>query len=174
MNIRNGASGWKLLLLICLLMISATQVSAQTIHRLDSSASPRQQVAAVQVLNENGLPFAQTPFSREAHAQFGRVEYRLATAAFVGRRVRIDLVLPPNVPGLRRASGLVFHWRGLDGALSGQVQPGQRLALWTGTIEQALTTLSIELGMRLDTSAIGNWNGGSFGVEPSFELAVLP
>lgn len=174
MNTMPASRLWRRLALLCCAWGLGTSLAAQTVHRLDSSASPRQKVAALQVLNENGRPFAQTPFSREAHAQFGRVEFRLSTAAFVGRRARIDLVLPPSVPGLRRASGLVYHWRGVDGTLSGQVYPGQRLPVWTGTIEQALTTLSIDLGMRLDVTAMGDSTGGQVGVEPVFELAVLP
>lgn len=147
---------------------------AQAQHRLDSSASPRQQVAAVQVLDERGQPFGLNPFAQQAHAHFGRVEFRLSTVAFIGRRARIDLVLAPQVPGLRNLSGLTYHWRGLDGTLSGQVVPGQRHALWSGVIDQAFTSLSVELGMRLDVSAMGDWPGGNFGVEPAFELELLP
>lgn len=153
-------------------VFAAFQAQAQ--HRLDSSASPRQQVAALQVLDERGQSFGLNPFAQQAHAHFGRVEFRLSTAAFTGRRVRIDLLLPPQVPGLRNPSGLTYHWRGLDGTLSGQVIPGQRHTLWSGVIEQPFTLLAIELGMRLDVAAMGDWYGGNFGVEPVFELELLP
>jgi hypothetical protein len=147
---------------------------AQAQYRLDSSASPRQQVAALQVLDERGQAFGTNPFARQANAHFGRVEFRLSTAAFIGRRARIDLLLPPQVPGLRNLSGLTYHWRGLDGSLSGQVIPGQRHTLWSGVIEQPFTLLAIELGMRLEIAAMGDWHGGNFGVEPAFELELLP
>ena len=58
--------------------------------------------------------------------------------------------------------------------LSGQVIPGQRHTLWSGVIEQPFTLLAIELGMRLDVAAMGDWSGGNFGVEPAFELELLP
>ena len=41
-------------------------------------------------------------------------------------------------------------------------------------IEQPFTLLAIELGMRLEIAAMGDWHGGNFGVEPAFELELLP
>jgi hypothetical protein len=162
--------------LLALLGFGLLSASAQALaqHRLDSTASPRQQVAALQVLDERGQPLASNPFARHAHANFGRIEFRLATAEFVGRRARIDLILPAHVPGLRQASGLTYHWRGIDGSRSGQAMPGQRQPIWTGQIDQAFTTLSAEVGMRLDLSAMGPVPGGQIGVEPVFELELLP
>lgn len=144
----------------------------QVAHRLDTAASPRQQVAALLVTDEKGQPLG--PFAQQAHARFGRVEYRLSTGAFLNQRVRIDIVLPPIVNGLQRPSGLVFRWRGLDGSQDGQLMPGQRQPLWSGSIASAQTLLSIDLEMQLELGAMGRWNGGNFGVEPSFELVVLP
>lgn len=146
----------------------------QTPQRLDTSASPRQRVAALQVSDENGQALALNPFAQRAHARFGRVEYRLGTSGFLQRRARIDIVLPPEVNGLRRPSGLLFRWRGLDGALDGQLRPGQRQPVWSGTITAPLTLLAIDLELQLDLDAMGQWNGGAFGVEPSFELVTLP
>lgn len=147
---------------------------AQAPQRLDSAASPRQRVAALQVTDENGQPLALNPFAQQANARFGRVEYRLGTGGFLQRRARIDIVLPPEVNGLRRPSGLLFRWRGLDGALDGQLRPGQRQPVWSGTITDPLTSLAIDLELQLDLDAMGQWNGGAFGVEPSFELVTLP
>jgi len=172
MNTQTAPARWTKAVWALLLLTVSALASAQ--HRLDTSASPRQQVAALQVLDERGQPFGSNPFAQQANAHFGRVEFRLSTPAFMGRRARIDLLLAPQVPGLRIASGLTYHWRGLDGVLSGQVIPGQRQTIWTGLIEQPFTTLALELGMRLDLSAMGDWNGGHFGVEPTFELELLP
>lgn len=147
---------------------------AQTPQRLDSAASPRQRVAALQVTDQNGQPLALNPFAQQANARFGRVEYRLNTGAFLQRRARIDIVLPPVVNGLRRPSGLLLRWRGLDGALDGQLMPGQRQPVWSGTITGPQTLLAIELELRLDLDAMGPWHGGAFGVEPDFELVTLP
>lgn len=147
---------------------------AQVPHRLDSAASPRQRVAALQVTDENGQALALSPFARRALARFGRVEYRLGTGGFLQRRARIDIVLPPLVNGLQRTNGLVFRWRGLDGALDGQLRPGQRQPVWSGTITSPLTPLAIDLELELEFDALGPWNGGAFGVEPDFELVTLP
>ena len=147
---------------------------AQAPQRLDTSASPRQRVGALQVTDESGQALALNPFAQQAHARFGRVEYRLGTGGFLQRRARIDIVLPPVVNGLRRPSGLVFRWRGLDGALDGQLMPGQRQPIWSGTITSPLTPLAIDLELQLDLDAMGEWNGGAFGVEPNFELVTLP
>lgn len=147
---------------------------AQVPHRLDSAASPRQRVAARQVTDENGQALALNPFARRALARFGRVEYRLGTGGFLQRRARIDIVLPPLVNGLQRSNGLVFRWRGLDGALDGQLGPGQRQPIWSGTITAPLTPLAIDLELELELDALGPWNGGAFGIEPGFELVTLP
>lgn len=168
------ATRWRLGCCALALCLAGVSAQAQGVHRLDSSASPRQQVAALRVLDENGQALASNPFAQQAHAAFGRVEYRLATAAFVGRRARITLVMPAQVRGLRRASGLVLHWRGLDGTLSGQASPGQRQVLWNGQVSHAFTPLAIELGMQLDLSAVGDAASGLLGVEPAFELELLP
>lgn len=161
------------LLRAALLCLAAASVQAQGIHRLDSTASPRQQVAAMRVLDENGRPLANNPFAQQANAYFGRVEYRVATAAFVGQQARISLVVPPHVRGLRRADGLLFHWKGVDGTLSGQATPGQRQLIWSGRVTEAFTSLAIELGMQVDLSAMGD-SAGLVGVEPGFELELLP
>ena len=164
---------WLSLFGAALLCLTAASVQAQGIHRLDSAASPRQQVAALRVLDENGRPLANNPFAQQANAYFGRVEYRVATAAFVGQQARISLVMPPHVRGLRRADGLLFQWKGMDGTLSGQASPGQRQLIWSGRVEQAFTSLAIELGMQADLSAMGD-RAGLVGVAPSFELELLP
>lgn len=166
-------ASWLSICRTALLCLAAASVQAQGIHRLDSAASPRQQVAALSVLDENGHPLASNPFAQQAHAFFGRVEYRVATAAFVGQRVRISLVMPPHVMGLRRADGLLFHWTGVDGTLSGQASPGQQRLIWSGRIDEAFTSLAIELGIQVDLSAMVD-NAGLVGVEPSFELELLP
>ncbi|MBS3997420.1 MAG: hypothetical protein KGZ67_08800 [Hydrogenophaga sp.] len=163
---RAACVGW-------LLVVSAGAAQAQGVHPLDTTASPRQQVPALRVLDESGRPLGSNPFAQQAHAYFGRVEYRLATAAFVGQRARIALVLPAQARGLRRAAGLLFHWNGLDGTQSGEARPGQRQVIWSGMVEQAFTTLAIDLGMQLDLSAT-DAAGGLVGIEPRFELELLP
>ena len=100
--------------------LMASTASAQ-VARLDDSASPRAQVQA-------DFRQAQMLDAQTLLLPFGRVEYRLATAPYVGRRARIYYVIPLAVAGLRSPSGLQVQWRG---ALfqSGMGRPGDRVVV---------------------------------------------
>jgi hypothetical protein len=65
--------------------------------RLDDSTSPRAQVQSLQILSERGRRLdAPSPDAapQYAIARFGEVEYRLATAPYIGRQARIYYVIP--------------------------------------------------------------------------------
>ncbi|MDR0261396.1 MAG: hypothetical protein LBI76_16475, partial [Comamonas sp.] len=78
-------------------------VHAQAI-RLDDSSSPRAQINAdfrnAQMLDPNTISLP-----------FGHIEYRLATAPYVGKQARIYYVTPLAVAGLRSPMGMQVQWR---------------------------------------------------------------
>ena len=82
-------------------LLGLVPASAQQVFTLDDSASPRSRVDAR--LEDSPLQQRSGPI---VHVRFGRIDYRLATAAYMGRRARIFYVLPPVINGLLSPAGL--------------------------------------------------------------------
>lgn len=142
-------------------------------QRLDDSASPRQMIQAPTVLSERGLNLAQDESARFAVLSFGRIEYRLATAAYKGRRARIDLVIPATVRGLLAPDGLHLRWRGGRLFADGEGRGGERVPVWTGVIAGAWMIDTLELTGRLELRKL-DLRDTSFGFESYFQIEVLP
>jgi hypothetical protein len=135
--------------------------------RLDDSASPRAQVQA-----DFGRA---TPLdARTARVSLGRVEYRLATQAYVGQRARVFYVVPPHIPGLRTPAGLTVEWRGGSLFAPGQAQPGQRVPVWTGVVRGPWLHDSQDLSFVLDMRALYLPGRMPLSFESYFEIEVLP
>ena len=148
--------------LLALALAAAAHGQAQ---RLDDSASPR---ALVQVDLARALPVdAQT-----LRAPIGRIEYRLATAAYQGRRARIFYVVPPQVQGLRSPADLRVEWRGSGLFASGSARPGMRVPVWTGEVRGPWMSESLELDFVLGVR--GLLGGVPLSLESFFEIEVLP
>ena len=149
-------------LLLCLALPAGALVA-----RLDDSASPRAQVrtdfANAQGMDGNMLVLP-----------FGRIEYRLATAAHVGRRARIFYVIPPGIPGLRSPSGLQVQWRGNGAFASGTARPGERVPVWSGTVATAWMIETFDLTLRIDPRELRLPSGASLSFESIFEIETLP
>ncbi|MBB6576051.1 hypothetical protein HNP33_000099 [Comamonas odontotermitis] len=154
----------KLALAACTIAWVAT-AHAQ-IARLDDSASPRAQVQA-------DFRQAQMIDAQTLLLPFGRVEYRLATAPYVGRRARIYYVIPLAVAGLRSPSGLQVQWRG---ALfqSGMGRPGDRVLVWNGEVRAPWITDTFDLQLRIDPRQLQLGRGGSLSFESYFEIEIQP
>jgi len=165
---RVGAFG-----LAVLMACAALPVSAQGLVRLDTSASPRLQQTTNVVTDENGRAFASNPLARQAVARFGRVEHRLATADFVGRRVKIYLQMPLPPPGVLNREGLKARWQGLDGALDGEAVLGQRALVWSGVVSGPLHNIAFDLSMVVEVAQIDGRFNGPLGFEPIFYLEPL-
>lgn len=134
-------------------------------QRLDDSASPR---ALVQV----DLARAQPLDAQTLRVPLGRIEYRLATAAYQGRRARIFYVVPPQVQGLRAPGDLRVDWRGSGLFAAGSARPGMRVPVWTGVVRGPWMNESLELDFVLD--ARGLRGGVPLSLESFFEIEVLP
>lgn len=145
--------------------------------RLDDSTSPRSQVSAPQVLSETGQPFSPLmsgPPPRGAIVRFGRVDYRLATSAWLGRAARIYYVLPSDVPGLRSPAGLVVEWRGNGVFGPGRARPGERVLVWSGIVREAFMSEGLDLSWRLDLRELQLRSGQALGFESFFEIETPP
>jgi hypothetical protein len=140
--------------------------------RLDDSASPRARVEPQLVMADDGRPLSQSLAARTAHVQFGRIDYRLATASYVGRDARIYYVVPASIPGLRSPSGLQLTWQSQGSFASGSARPGQRTLVWSGKIREAWLTESFVLNMQVQLAELIPSPQPALGFESYFEIDV--
>lgn len=144
----------------------STLTSAQ-VARLDDSSSPRSMVGS-------DFRQAQMVDAQTLSLPFGRVEYRLATAAYQGKRARIYYVIPPAIAGLRSPSGLQVIWRGGSTFQGGSGRPGERVPVWNGIVSGAWMTESFDLQLRIDPRQLQLAQGGSLSFESYFEIEIQP
>jgi hypothetical protein len=142
---------------------------AQQLHRLDDSTSPRQQVQA---------RIDDTPLTRQRgpalQVAFGRIEFRLTTGPYVGRKARIHFVIPPVIEGLRSPAGVQVQWRGGHLFADGLARPGERRQVWSGVVRDTFMSDSLELSLELDAQRLRVLPGANLGFESYFEIEVLP
>lgn len=157
--------------LCCCLFAGAATAQWQ---RVDHSASPRHRVPPQLALDDAGRPLAASPFAEAAQLRFGRVDYRLATAAWVGRNVRLAYVVPALVSGLRSADGLRVDWRGLAPLASGSARPGERVVVWSGRVESPWMVVALEPTAHVDLRQLELRGPAPFAFECHFEIETLP
>lgn len=158
--------------MVLALAMSGLPAAAQP-QRLDDAASPRPRVAAAVVLDEAGRPLEASPFAQRAQMRFGRVEYRLATAAYVGRQVRISYVVPALIQGLRSPQGLRVEWQGLAPLASGSARPGERVPVWSGQVTGPWTHFALDLTAHVDLRELALRNHQPFAFECYFDIEVV-
>lgn len=154
------------------LALAAAVALAQP-QRLDDSASPRGRVPAVVALDETGRPLDASPNAERAQLRFGRIEYRLATAAYVGKQVRISYVVPAMVPGLRSPQALRVEWRGQPPLASGSGRPGDRVPVWTGRVSEPWTQVALDLTAWVELRELTLRGNEPFGFECYFDIEVI-
>lgn len=150
--------------------------AAAVTARLDDSLSPRPQVVAPQVLSEHGRPLDDMLGDAVAQygiSRFGHVEYRLATAPYVGKRARIFYVVPAVVSGLRSPAGLRMTWRGSGQFADGTARGGERRQVWSGVIREAVMRETMDLTMEVKLSELMVGARGGLSVESYFEIEVM-
>jgi len=137
------------------------------VARLDDSASPRAHVNA-------DFRQAQMVDARTVSLPFGRVEYRLATAPYIGRRARIYYVIPHAIVGLRSPAALQVLWRGSGTFASGSGRPGDRVQVWNGVVQGPWMNETFDLHLRIDPRALQLPPGSALSFESTFEIETLP
>jgi hypothetical protein len=158
--------------LAALALAAAAQAGAA--ERLDDSASPRSRVQARVVLTDEGRTLADSRNPTRALVQFGRVDYKLATARYVGRQARIYYVVPPLIAGLRSPAGLRVEWRGHGQLASGTARPGERKLVWTGVVTGPWMTEALDLSFEVELRELQLGRDSQFGFESYFEIEVNP
>ena len=152
-------------------LVAAACVWGQGAHaqatRLDDSTSPRAQI-------NTDFRQAQMLDNQTISLPFGRVEYRLATAAYVGKQARIYYVIPLAVAGLRSPTGMQVQWRSGGLFQSGMGRPGDRVLVWTGVVRAPWITESFDLQLRIDRRELQIGQGGNLRFESYFEIETQP
>jgi len=160
-----------LALAVCAACLGACQLRAA--ERLDDSASPRSRVEPLVVMGNDGQPLAQSMNATAAIVQLGRVEYRLATARYLGQEARIYYTVPALVEGLRSPAALRVEWRG-DGVFgNGAARAGERQLVWTGTVREPWMGAVLDVAFNVDLGQMQFPRSGTFGFEPYFEIEVI-
>ena len=146
--------------------------------RLDDSASPRALVQSPQMVSEYGYPLNQyvpgVPAAQRGIVDFGRIEYRLATAPYVGRSARIYFVIPPVVNALRSPQGLQVSWRSEGNFASGSGRPGDKVQVWSGVVRDAYMSEAIALRMEFALRELLPQAAKGISLECYFEIEVGP
>lgn len=98
------------------------------------------------------------------------VEVRIDTSPVVGRRGRIYIALPQDVPGLRGPSGLRMEWRSRGLMQSGFVLPGERTLLYDGPVSSPVTSDFLDVTIHIDARHAA----AGLRIEPYFEFEPSP
>jgi hypothetical protein len=155
----------------------ATCVSAN-IERLDDSASSQRRVSPQRVAFtpvRSPLDGFDAPNPTHATVQFGRVNYRLNTARYVGKKARIFWVIPSASHLVNSPAALRVEWRGGRMIANGSGHAGERIAVWQGVVTRNVISEDIELSMQIDLRRLQTGAarmGAAF--ESYFEIEVLP
>lgn len=155
------------------LSLCATQVHA-AVERLDDSASPRATVQAQLDLNPLAGQTGAAPQSPVANIRFGRIEYRLSTASYIGRAARIYYVIPALIPGLTSPAAMQVQWRAQGVFASGQGRPGDRVLVWSGQVREPWMGDAFDLDVQLDLRQLRLARGANLGFESYFEIETNP
>jgi hypothetical protein len=146
------------------------------VERLDDSASPRGIVTSPPMLSEFGQPVGAAvrgPAPSYGIVKFGRIDYRLATAKYIGKAARIYFVIPVAIPGLRSPMGLRVDWLGNGTFASGSARPGERTLVWTGTVREAFINEGLNMTMQVELRQLLRASSG-LAFESYFEIEVSP
>lgn len=150
-------------------MLAALAASAAPI-RLDDSASPRRQLDLQPRWLHEEAEIGSPERLNALVASVPAVEVRLNTAAHVGKRGRIFLVMPPLVPGLASSNALRLQWRTRGLFQDGSALPGEKRLLYDGPITQPAMIEHFDFSVHFDA----RHQAGPLRFDPAFELELLP
>ncbi len=94
------------------------------------------------------------------------IELRFDMGRYVGKNVRIFMVLPPAVKGLRGSTGLRVDWRTRGRFVPGSIAPGNRTLVYQGPITVRDMTEVFDFTLNMD----GRFFQGGLGFDPVFEI----
>ncbi len=103
-------------------------------------------------------------------AEANGIELRFDLSRYVGKNVRIHMVLPPTLKGLRGSAGFRAEWRTRGRFIPGSVVPGGRTLVYQGPIPTKELTEVFDFTLHMD----GRYFTGGLGFDPVFEIESLP
>lgn len=86
--------------------------------------------------------------------------------AFIGKNVRIFLVMPPQTPGIAGPAGMEAEWRTQGVFLPGKARPGERVLFFQGVIQRSPLRDLIAYTFRMDA----RYNTGHVRFDPVYEI----
>ena len=97
------------------------------------------------------------------------IELRFELSRYVGKNVRIHMVLPASVQGLRGSTGFRAEWRTRGRFIPGSIVPGSRTLVYQGIITSRDMTEVFDFTLHMD----GRYLMGKLGFDPVFEIESL-
>ncbi len=97
------------------------------------------------------------------------IELRFELGRYVGKNVRIHMVLPPSVQGLRGSTGFRAEWRTRGRFNPGSIVPGSRALVYQGTVNSRDMTEIFDFTLHMD----GRYLMGKLGFDPVFEIESI-
>jgi hypothetical protein len=170
------ASGPITLMAAIAFMLAPTAAQAAT-ERLDDTTSSRRLVSPQRTVFSPENAFTErfdAPAPTHATLYFGRVNYRLSTARYIGKRARIYLVIPLPAQLVNSPAGLKLEWRGARMLANGAGRPGDRVLVWQGVVSGEWVNEDIELSMQIELRHLSAGARASAGFESYFEIEVTP
>ena len=172
-------------LFACVALLLAATPSASAVERLDDSGSRQYAVLPQRTVltSANASGVASSFVSGDgfgasqatgATLSFGRINYRLATARYVGKRARIYLVIPLASNVVTTPAALKLEWRGTRAFASGSGHPGDRVLVWQGVVTSAWLDEDVELTLHIDLRHLQNSARATAGFESYFEIEASP
>lgn len=138
--------------------------------RLDDSTSARSVVEARSVTSETGRPLVDSASPEYVRANFGWVQYRLATAAYKGKAANIYYVIPLVINGLKSPHALTVTWKTNGQFNEGEGHAGDRKLVWSGTVTDDWMETEFDLQMQAELAQLRLPEGKVFGFESYFEI----
>lgn len=164
-------------LLTCIALTLSTAIVDAAVERLDDSASRQYSVSPQRTVltpaNALGDSFGAAQ-ATSATLSFGRINYRLATAKYVGKRARIYLVIPQASSIVTTPAALKLEWRGARVFSNGAGHPGERVLVWQGVITGSWLDEDIDLTMHIDLRHLQTSARAAAGIESYFEIEASP
>jgi hypothetical protein len=103
-------------------------------------------------------------------AEANGIELRFDLSRYVGKNVRIHMVLPPTLKGLRGSAGFRADWRTRGRFIPGSIAPGGRTLVYQGPIPAKELSEVFDFTLHID----GRYFTGGLGFDPVFEIESLP
>lgn len=135
------------LLIAILAMAACGDALAQ---KLDDSPSPKRRLDVEPRWLHNEGYIGSPERLNALVASVPSVEVRLNTAAHVGKRGRIYLVMPQFVQGLASPNAMRLEWRARGAFQSGSALPGERALLYDGPVTSPITGDVLDFNVYID------------------------